>query len=54
MTIKHQLPEDRYFLCFSIYPQCLEKYTAKKPLIHEKREGKREGGKEGGREEEGG
>lgn len=50
MTIKHQLPEDRYFLCFSIYPQCLEKYTAKQPLLY--RRGGREGGR--GREGEGG
>lgn len=50
MTIKHQLPEDRDFLCFSIYPQCLEKYPAKKPLIYMR--GGRERGKEGRREDE--
>lgn len=52
MTIKHQLPEDRGFLCFSIYPQCLERYLAEEHLcIYDKREERREGKKEEAREE---
>lgn len=47
MTIKHQLPEDRGFLCFSIYPQYLEWYLAEEHVhIYDKRKERREGKEE--------